>query len=89
MDPLLEDASAMHVILRYVHIALLCVQEVAADRPNMSQVVLMLSNSSSALPYPKEPGFLKSTTTTRRSLVQNTQECCSVNDVTISVLGPR
>ncbi|XP_024022038.1 G-type lectin S-receptor-like serine/threonine-protein kinase B120 [Morus notabilis] len=89
MDPLLEDASAMHLILRYVHIALLCVQEVAADRPNMSQVVLMLSNSSPALPYPKEPGFLRSTTTIRRSPAQNTQECCSVNDVTISVVGPR
>lgn len=89
MDPLLEDASAMRMILHYVHIALLCVQESAADRPNMSQVVSMLSNLSSALPYPKQPGFLKSTAT-RPRLAQNRQEINhSVNDVTISVVGPR
>uniref|UniRef100_A0A2N9H7D9 Protein kinase domain-containing protein n=1 Tax=Fagus sylvatica TaxID=28930 RepID=A0A2N9H7D9_FAGSY len=58
VDPLLDDVSSMHVALRYVNIALLCVQEGAADRPTMSDVVAMLSNESAALPYPKQPGFL-------------------------------
>lgn len=42
--------------LRSIHIALLCVQQSPDDRPNMSQVVLMLS-SDILLPMPKEPGF--------------------------------
>ncbi|KAG6689832.1 hypothetical protein I3842_11G194200 [Carya illinoinensis] len=59
MDPLLlDDMSSMSMVLRYINIALLCVQESAADRPTMSDVVAMLSNDSTVLPYPNQPGFL-------------------------------
>ncbi|KAG7957767.1 hypothetical protein I3843_11G191800 [Carya illinoinensis] len=59
VDPLLlDDMSSMSMVLRYINIALLCVQESAADRPTMSDVVAMLSNDSTVLPYPNEPGFL-------------------------------
>ncbi|KAG7957769.1 hypothetical protein I3843_11G192000 [Carya illinoinensis] len=45
VDPLLlDDMSSMSMVLRYINIALLCVQESAADRPTMSDVVAMLSN---------------------------------------------
>ncbi|KAF7112194.1 hypothetical protein RHSIM_RhsimUnG0255800 [Rhododendron simsii] len=43
-DPILEDMSSTNMLLRYVNIGLLCVQESAADRPTMSIVVSMLSN---------------------------------------------
>jgi hypothetical protein len=42
---------------RCINIALLCVQESAADRPTMSEVVAMLSNDSLTLPEPKHPSF--------------------------------
>ncbi|KAG7957766.1 hypothetical protein I3843_11G191700 [Carya illinoinensis] len=59
VDPLLlVDMSSMSMVLRYINIALLCVQESAADRPTMSDVVAMLNNDSTVLPYPNEPGFL-------------------------------
>ncbi|KAG2682430.1 hypothetical protein I3760_11G191100 [Carya illinoinensis] len=59
VDPLLlDDMSSMSMVLRYINIALLCVQESAADRPTMSDVVAMLSNDSTVLPYPNQPGFL-------------------------------
>ena len=58
VDPLLDDVSSIHVALKYVNIGLLCLQENVADRPTMSDVVAMLSNESTALPYPKQPAFL-------------------------------
>ncbi|WRX28965.1 S-locus glycoprotein domain - like 10 [Theobroma cacao] len=37
MDPTLEEQVSYPVLLRYIHVALLCVQEIAADRPTMSE----------------------------------------------------
>ncbi|KAM4101973.1 hypothetical protein ACB094_05G187200 [Castanea mollissima] len=42
---------------RFIHIALLCVQEYPNDRPNMSLVVLMLGSESINLPQPAAPPF--------------------------------
>ena len=44
---------------RYVHVALLCVQESADDRPAMDEVVGMLSTSSEGevIPEPKQPAY--------------------------------
>ncbi|XP_076892545.1 G-type lectin S-receptor-like serine/threonine-protein kinase At4g27290 [Bidens hawaiensis] len=44
-------------VLRSIKIGLLCVQQNAVDRPNMSSVILMLG-SDSELPEPKQPSFL-------------------------------
>uniref|UniRef100_A0A7N2MB12 Receptor-like serine/threonine-protein kinase n=1 Tax=Quercus lobata TaxID=97700 RepID=A0A7N2MB12_QUELO len=84
VDPLLDDVSSMHVALRYINIALLCVQESAADRPTMSEVVAMLSNESAALPYPKEPAFLNVRTVVRENPINSITEICSVNDASVS-----
>ncbi|KAK9059789.1 hypothetical protein SSX86_020493 [Deinandra increscens subsp. villosa] len=43
-------------VLRSIHVALLCVQHLAEDRPTMLSVVLMLA-SEGALPQPKQPAF--------------------------------
>ena len=48
MDPLLDDVSSIRVALKCVNIGLLCVQENAANRPTMSDVVAMRSNESIA-----------------------------------------
>ncbi|CAI0375549.1 unnamed protein product [Linum tenue] len=61
-DELLEECirstcSDMAEVERIVHIGLLCVQQSPEDRPNMSNVVLMLSSSEIELAQPKEPGF--------------------------------
>ncbi|KAH9715648.1 Receptor-like serine/threonine-protein kinase [Citrus sinensis] len=58
-DPVLEEEySSKHMLLRYVNIALLCVQESADDRPTMNDVVSMLTNEAAALLPPKQPAFL-------------------------------
>ncbi|KAM6580373.1 hypothetical protein CsatA_004147 [Cannabis sativa] len=91
MDPLLEDQTTAHIdmALRYIHIALLCVQESAVDRPNISQVAMWLSNSHEDLPQPKQPAFLNSITTVNRNPIQNEPEIISTNFVTLSAIEPR
>ncbi|CAL4987034.1 unnamed protein product [Urochloa decumbens] len=42
---------------RCINIALLCAQENAVDRPNMSEVVAMLTSDSMVLPEPKHPAY--------------------------------
>ena len=52
VDPMLEDFHSSTQMLRCIHIALLCVQESAADRPTMSAVISMLTNDTVPLPNP-------------------------------------
>ncbi|XP_057474294.1 receptor-like serine/threonine-protein kinase SD1-8 [Actinidia eriantha] len=87
-DPIIEDVSCTNMLLRYINIALLCVQESAADRPTMSNVVSMLSNELVLLPSPKQPAF-----STCGSVVDQTTsmnpEIYSLNDETFSILEAR
>jgi hypothetical protein len=87
VDPLLDDISSMQIVLRYVNIALLCVQERATNRPSMSDVVTMLSNEVTVLPYPRQPAFLNVSGTAKANLVNSRPQICSVNDATISVMN--
>lgn len=53
------DESERMEILRWIQIALLCVEENLANRPTMQEVVLMLSCVSVALPTPQRPAYLR------------------------------
>lgn len=58
VDPSMDDECRVSgEILRCIHVGLLCVQDYAVDRPNMSDVVSMLGNENIPLPEPKQPGF--------------------------------
>ncbi|XP_020224079.1 putative receptor-like protein kinase At4g00960 [Cajanus cajan] len=56
VDPAITDGS-INEMMRCIHIALLCVQENAADRPTMTSVALMLNSYSVTLPLPSQPAF--------------------------------
>ncbi|XP_017604798.1 G-type lectin S-receptor-like serine/threonine-protein kinase At4g27290 [Gossypium arboreum] len=86
MDPKLEDQVSYPMVYRYINVALLCVQEMAADRPTMSEVVSMLTNELTVLNSPKKPAFSNARSTTNSS---NQPEKFSVNDVTVSLMEPR
>ncbi|KAL7249468.1 hypothetical protein ACSBR1_011628 [Camellia fascicularis] len=87
-DPILGDTPSTHMLLRYINIGLLCVQESAADRPTMSSVVSMLSNELVLLPSPKQPAFSTITNVPDRNLCKS-PEICSLNNVTVTILEPR
>lgn len=57
IDPNLLDVCPISEALRWIHIALLCVQEDPNDRPNMSSVVIMLASISLHLSKPSKPPF--------------------------------
>ncbi|TKY71599.1 phosphorylation protein [Spatholobus suberectus] len=55
VDPCIRDSSPKNKALRCIHIGMLCVQDSAAHRPNMSAVVLMLESEATTLPMPTQP----------------------------------
>ncbi|CAF2051348.1 unnamed protein product [Brassica napus] len=57
-DPVVLDESFMQEITKCVQIGLLCVQEVANDRPSVSTVIWMLTTENTNLPEPKQPAFI-------------------------------
>ncbi|XP_065635619.1 G-type lectin S-receptor-like serine/threonine-protein kinase CES101 [Quercus suber] len=67
------------LVLRCIHVGLLCVQDHALDRPTMIDVVSMLSNEALQLSPPKQPAFFI-------NRVAEVLEICSLNNVTISVI---
>ncbi|XVE50436.1 hypothetical protein DITRI_Ditri01bG0162300 [Diplodiscus trichospermus] len=91
MDSVMQDNSSANAAIRYINIALLCVQERAADRPTMSDVVLMLSNELTSIPSPAQPAFsnVRSLVDPIRHPSQSKPDICSENGLTISVLGAR
>ncbi|XP_062200413.1 cysteine-rich receptor-like protein kinase 44 [Phragmites australis] len=72
---------------RCINIALLCVQENAADRPTMSDVVAMLSSETMILAEPKQPAYFNVRVGNEEA--STPAESCSINDLTISVTTPR
>ncbi|XP_065877249.1 G-type lectin S-receptor-like serine/threonine-protein kinase At1g11410 isoform X1 [Euphorbia lathyris] len=83
VDLSLERSYAPHEVLRCLQIGLLCVQENAADRPTMSEVILMLS-SEAAIPSPKQPAFLYRTSCINTSEEVEKRGSNSINDITIT-----
>jgi len=58
IDPMFRGSSGLvRDIMRYIHIALLCVQDNIGDRPTMAAVVIMLSSLSLSLPVPSGPAY--------------------------------
>ncbi|KAI4296557.1 hypothetical protein L6164_036506 [Bauhinia variegata] len=57
VDSTLGHSFPPAVVLRCIHIGLLCVQESHMNRPSMWEVVFMLRNQST-LPRPKKPAFI-------------------------------
>ena len=46
-----------HEIERCIHVALLCVQESAEDRPAMERIFTMLNTKNMSLPPPMQPAY--------------------------------
>ncbi|TVU17836.1 hypothetical protein EJB05_33896, partial [Eragrostis curvula] len=82
VDTSLVTESHTQEVMRCINIALLCVQENAADRPNMSHVVAMLGSEGMTLPEPKHPAYFHVRVTTEDA--SDVLQQSSLNDVTIS-----
>ncbi|KAJ0745908.1 putative protein kinase RLK-Pelle-DLSV family [Helianthus annuus] len=76
-------------VLRCIQIGLLCVQEHAEDRPNMSKVLLMLSSDAVNLPQPKYPGFCLGKRHSEIESSSKQDESLTINGVTVTILDGR
>ncbi|XP_060974017.1 G-type lectin S-receptor-like serine/threonine-protein kinase At1g11330 [Cannabis sativa] len=57
MDLKMAGTCPLTDLMIYIQVGLLCVQELAEDRPSISDVISMLSNEGASLPMPKQPAF--------------------------------
>ncbi|KAL0890895.1 hypothetical protein Bca101_014878 [Brassica carinata] len=94
-NPAIGDNYDKHEVIRCIHIGLLCVQENPADRPTMSTIFQMLTNTSITLHVPQPPGFffrdeadpLAEGLTIGQSSIKSF--ACSVDDASITSVNPR
>nr|CAD1819182.1 unnamed protein product [Ananas comosus var. bracteatus] len=86
IDPSLDGSSETYEVVRCIHVALMCVQENAADRPTMSDVIVMLSNDSTSLPDPKQPAYFNVRIKDEAEMAFDFIVPASENDITFS--GP-
>ncbi|XP_059623095.1 G-type lectin S-receptor-like serine/threonine-protein kinase B120 [Cornus florida] len=63
IDPKIADSCCQNEVLRCIQVGMLCVQDMAFDRPTMSSVLLMLEGQSTSMQMPRRPSF----TSMRRS----------------------
>ncbi|XP_039160986.1 cysteine-rich receptor-like protein kinase 19 [Eucalyptus grandis] len=101
LDPTIGDQFPRYEVLKCIQIGLMCVQDGPADRPSMSEVIMMLSSYTISSPAParpafyvpmekEEPGSAKGYSNGSSSDQLKTSSLQgSVNEVTISELCPR
>ncbi|XP_013738358.2 putative cysteine-rich receptor-like protein kinase 23 [Brassica napus] len=92
VDPSFQENYQTNEITRCIHIALLCVQEEAEDRPTMSAILQMLTTSSISLAVPRPPGFFfrsRHEQAGRADPAMDMSALFSVNDASITSVAPR
>lgn len=90
MDEALASSNSSVEVTRCIHIALLCVQDHATGRPNMSDVVFMLTNETDR-PQPKQPIFTFQSSLNFDFQLQSATSgsTYSVNEATMSIVEAR
>lgn len=88
VDSELYDPIHHKDILRCIHIALLCVQELSVDRPTMATVISMLSNEF-VLPAPSNSAFIQRQKMMNSTSSEETQRFRSINVVSITEIQGR
>ena len=90
VDSSMSICTSTREILRCIQVGLLCVQEKAIDRPNMSSVIYMLGDER-AMPLPKQPAFCfwKGYCSDHPHSSTNGIDGCSRNEITITELEAR
>ncbi|KAI3743279.1 hypothetical protein L1987_60985 [Smallanthus sonchifolius] len=58
VDSSLGDSFNAREVLLCIHVGILCVQELATDRPTMTDVASMFTNRETMLPPPNQPAFI-------------------------------
>ncbi|XP_054779126.1 G-type lectin S-receptor-like serine/threonine-protein kinase At1g11330 [Prosopis cineraria] len=84
IDSEIHYQGSSNEILRCIHIGLLCVQELAKERPTIDNVVSMLSSEIANLPPPRQPSYVLNETGFATKSTSETQTLYSTNFVSIT-----
>ncbi|XP_039168623.1 cysteine-rich receptor-like protein kinase 10 isoform X1 [Eucalyptus grandis] len=87
VDPFLLKSFPPADVRRTIQMGLLCVQEDPADRPLMTDVVVLLESGPAVLLQPKQPAFSVGRDIPLDSLSMPESSC--TNDITASIMSPR
>ncbi|XP_074270047.1 cysteine-rich receptor-like protein kinase 15 isoform X2 [Silene latifolia] len=88
IDPIIAHQGFEPEISKCIHVGLLCVQEYAQDRPDISDVIAKLGASSSAnFQKPRQPGFTRFMRDTSTSTQSN--PTYPTNDLSITNISGR
>ncbi|KAL2589198.1 hypothetical protein GLYMA_13G248700v4 [Glycine max] len=89
VDPEIFSPDNVYHTLRCIHIGLLCVQELAKERPTMATVVSMLNSEIVNFPPPQQPAFIQRQIELRGESSQQSHNSNSINNVTVTNLQGR
>ncbi|RVW76134.1 G-type lectin S-receptor-like serine/threonine-protein kinase SD1-13 [Vitis vinifera] len=89
IDGSISEACFPDEILRCIHVGLLCVQELAKDRPSISTVVSMICSEIARLPTPKKPAFTERQISKDTESSGQSQNNCSVDRASITIIQAR
>ncbi|XP_050288914.1 G-type lectin S-receptor-like serine/threonine-protein kinase At1g11330 isoform X3 [Quercus robur] len=89
VDPTIWDPCFQMEMLRCIHVGLLCVQELARDRPTMSTIISMLNSEILDLPTPKQPAFTERQIASNEEPVEMGQIKSSSCNITITTVYAR
>ncbi|CAH2034576.1 unnamed protein product, partial [Thlaspi arvense] len=88
-DPIVFDECFEKEITKCIQIGLLCVQEVANDRPNVSTVIWMLTTENTNIPEPKQPAFIARRGVSEAESSDQSSQKVSINDVSLTAVTGR
>ncbi|XP_019102819.1 G-type lectin S-receptor-like serine/threonine-protein kinase SD1-13 isoform X2 [Beta vulgaris subsp. vulgaris] len=86
LDPTLGNQGSIAEKSKCIKLGLLCVQDEAQDRPNISTVISMLAAGNECLPEPKVPGYTRCHVSSHNN---NTHPTGSINYLTITTTDGR
>ncbi|MCL7042612.1 hypothetical protein MKW94_004260, partial [Papaver nudicaule] len=90
IDPtLLHESVSVAEIFRCIQVGLLCVQELASDRPNMSTTLSMLTSEIATLPTPRKPAFTERRISVQPDSFPDRQGSASASDITVTDIQGR
>ncbi|CAH8360115.1 unnamed protein product [Eruca vesicaria subsp. sativa] len=89
VDPDVGESCDTNEVTRFIHIALLCVQENPKDRPTLSTIIMMLTSNTITLPVPHQPGFYFGSIHNQDLAAEDLESGQSTNDATITDMDPR
>ncbi|CAF2051056.1 BnaA09g46530D [Brassica napus] len=88
-DPTIFNECFEKEFTKCVQIGLLCVQEVASDRPNVSTMIWMLTTENTNLPEPKQPAFIATRRVFEAESSGQSSQKVSINDVSLTAVTGR